>query len=295
MEPRVGGRETLYRPYHDRADRFDSWESRETFEAGAQASAEFYRVFRSGEDSKISSLFKVNRWMHTVEPQIGYLYSPHLNQNDLPVFDEADRLPYTNQITYGIVQRLLGKWAKEEKETAPYEYARLNLFQSYSLGNPYERDSKGKGRYFSNIQAELWWNFSPFLSAQADTRFSPYDGNFERLNFLITAKDRRNDAVQVQYLYTQDSVKEINLAARVKTIPPLHLFGSMRYNLVDNWKVENIYGLEYKAQCWTLGLVVEDLGKSPDGTQQKELKVKVYLQLLNLGSFGGLLPYALTF
>jgi hypothetical protein len=70
----------------------------------------------------------------------------------------------------------------------------------------------------------------------------------------------------------------------------------MRYNLVDNWKVENIYGLEYKAQCWTLSLVVEDIGKSPDGTQQKELKVKVYLQLLNLGSLGSkVLPYALTF
>jgi lipopolysaccharide assembly outer membrane protein LptD (OstA) len=171
----------------------------------------------------------------------------------------------------------------------------LNIFQSYSLGDPFERDSNGKGRYFSNIQAELWWNFSPFLSAQADARFSPYDGNFERFNFLITAKDQRNDAVQVQYRYTKDSVKEINLAARVKTIPPLHLFGSMRYNLVDHWKVENVYGLEYKAQCWTLGLAVEDRGRSPDGTQAKELKVQVYLQLLNLGSLGRSLPYALGF
>jgi LPS-assembly protein len=295
MEPHVGGRETLYRPTHDRADRFDPWESRETFEAGAEASTEFYRVFDWGENSKISDFFKVNKWMHTVEPKIGYLYSPRVNQNDLPVFDEVDRLPYSNKITYGIVQRLLGKQVKQEKETAPYEYARLDIFQSYSLGDPYERDSKGKGRYFSNIQAELWWNFSPFLSAQWDAGFSPYRGNFEVFNFLITGKDRRNDAIQVQYRYTKDSVKEINLAARVRTIDPLHLFGSMRYNLVDHWKVENVYGLEYKAQCWTLGLEVEDRGNSPDGTQQKELKVKVYLQLLNLGSLGRSLPYALGF
>jgi LPS-assembly protein len=231
--------------------------------------------------------------MHTIEPQIGYLYSPHISQNELPVFDEVDRLPYSNNITYGIVQRLLGKRVNQEKETAPYEYARLNIFQSYSLGNPFERDSNGKGRYFSNIQAELWWNFSPLLSAQADAGFSPYRGNFEVINFLITAKDQRNDAVQVQYRYTKDSVKEINLATRVKTIPPLHLFGSMRYNLVDQWKVENVYGLEYKAQCWTLGLAVEDRGRSPDGTQKKELKAQVYLQLLNLGSLGRSLPYAL--
>ena len=295
IEPRVGGRETLYRPHHDRTDRFDPWESRETFEAGAQVSAEFYRVFHGGEDSKISSLFKVNKWMHTVEPKIGYLYSPRVTQDDLPVFDEVDRLPSTNEITYGIVPRLVGKWAKDEKETAPYEYARLDIFQSYSLGDPYERDSKGKGRYFSNIQAELWWNFSSFLSARGDVGFSPYRKKFEEFNLLITGKDRRNDAVQVEYRYTDNRVEEINLTARVRTIPPLHLFGSMRYNLVDHWKVENTYGLEYKAQCWTLALALEDRGRSPDGTQEKELKVQVYLQLLNLGSLGRNLPYALGF
>jgi LPS-assembly protein len=295
MEPRVGGRETLYRPYHDRTGQFNPWESRETFEAGAQVSTEFYRVFHWGEDSKISSLFKVNKWMHTAEPKIGYLYSPRVNQDDLPFFDEVDRLPYTNEITYGIVQRLVGKWAKEGKETPPYEYARLDIFQSYSLGDPFERDSNGKGRYFSNIQAELWWNFSPLLSAHWDAEFSPYRGNFEAFNFLITAKDQRNDAVQVEYRHTKASIKEINLAARVKTIPPLHLFGSMRYNLTDHWKVEDVYGLEYKAQCWTLGLAVEDRGRSPDGTQKSELKFQVYLQLLNLGSLGRSVPYALSF
>jgi LPS-assembly protein len=295
MEPRVGGRETLYRPYHDRADRFDPWESRETFEAGVQASAEFFRIFRPREDSKISSLFKVNKWMHTVEPKIAYLYSPRVTQEDLPVFDEVDRLPYANEVSYGIVQRLVGKRIKGEKEVAPYEYARLDIFQSYSLGDPYERDSKGKGRYFSNIQAELWWHFNPFLSARWDAGFSPYDKKFEEFNFLITGKDRRNDAIQVEYRYTNDRIEEINLAARVRTIRPLHLFGSMRYNLVDHWKVENVYGLEYKGQCWTLGVAVEDLGRSPDGTQEKELKVQVYLQLLNLGSLGGKPPHALNF
>ena len=294
MEAGLGGRETLYRPSQDRTDRFDPWESRQTFEAGGQVSTEFFRVFQGDENSKITNLFKVNRWMHTVEPQIGYLYSPRITQDDLPIFDEVDRLPYTNQITYGIVQRLVGKWVKDEKETAPYEYARLDLFQSYSLGDPYERDSKGKGRYFSNIRAELWWNFSPFLSTRWDSEFSPYRRNFEAFNFLVTAKDQRNDAVQVQYRYTKKSIEEINVAARVRTIPSLHLFGSMRYNLVDHWKVENVYGLEYKAQCWTLGFALEDRGKSPDGAQRKELKVQVYFNLLNLGSLGRK-PYLLDF
>jgi hypothetical protein len=41
---------------------------------------------------------------------------------------------------------------------------------------------------------------------------------------------------------------------------------------------------------------VEDRGRSPDGTQEKELKVQVYLQLLNFGALGSkVLPYGLSF
>jgi hypothetical protein len=50
--------------------------------------------------------------------------------------------------------------------------------------------------------------------------------------------------------------------------------------------VENIYGAEYQAQCWTLGLTVEDINGSPDGTQKKEFKFQVYLNLLGVGAVG---------
>jgi LPS-assembly protein len=226
------------------------------------------------------------KWMHTIEPMIGYHYSPPVNQKDLPIFDDLDRIPYSNQITYGFTQRLVGKPEKEGVSSGPSEYAKLKIFQSYSLGDPFTRDSKGNGRFFSNIQGELWWNVSPHLSAKLDGELSPYHGNLEVGNASINIKDNRNDALQVQYRYAQRNIKEINAGARVKTISPLYLYGSMRYNLKDHWKVENIYGAEYQAQCWTLGLTVEDKGRSPDGVQSKELKFQVYINLLGLGSLG---------
>jgi hypothetical protein len=51
-------------------------------------------------------------------------------------------------------------------------------------------------------------------------------------------------------------------------------------------RVENIYGAEYQAQCWILGLTVEDKNRSPDGTQKKELRFQVYFNLLGVGSVG---------
>jgi lipopolysaccharide assembly outer membrane protein LptD (OstA) len=208
-----------------------------------------------------------------------------VSQDEIPVFDEVDWIPYTHQITYGITQRLIGRPAKEGIQSGPREYGKLSILQSYSLGDPF-LDLKGKERDFSNIRGELWWNFGPYVSARGNAEFNPYRVSFDVLNFLIHIRDQRNDAIQVQYRNTRGNVRAINLDARLKTIASLYLFGSFRYNLLEGMRVENVYGAEYQAQCWTAGFIVEDINRSPDGTQRKELKYQVYFNLLNIGSIG---------
>ena len=289
LNPYFGFRETFYYSHNDPTETFKGWESRETLETGFQTSVEFYRIYDAKTSSKISSLYKVAKWMHSIEPIVSYRYGPRVNQARLPVFDEVDKVPYTNEITYGITQTLWGRPEKETTTSGPYEYAKLTVFQSYSLGDPY-LDAEGRERSFSNIRAELWWNFSPYVSARGQVEFNPDQGRFDVFNLLLTGKDRRNDAVQVQYRYTREPllnrVQEINLDARIKTISPLYIFGGLRYDLLNHWRVASFYGAEYQAQCWSLSLVVEDWGRSPTGFQESELKVKVYFNLLNLGSLG---------
>lgn len=286
LESSIGLRETLYDSFNDSTGQLKGWKSRETFEASTEVSTEFYRVYEGKMDSKIYNLFGVAKWMHTIEPTVSYRYNPPVDQDDLPLFDEVDRIPFTSQITYGITQRLVGKPRKEGVDSGPYEYGKLKIFQSYSLGDLFERETKGKDRYFSNIRAELWWNFSPYVTARGEAELNPYQGNLDRLNTLIRAKDERNDAVQVQYRYTKDNIHAVNLHTRLRTINPLYLYGSIQYNLLEKMRVENIYGVEYQAQCWTLGLTVEDKNRSPDGTQKKELRFHVYFNLLGIGSVG---------
>jgi len=286
LESSVGLRETLYRPYHDPASESKPVKSREIFDANIELSTEFYRVYEGPLLSKISDLVKVAKWMHTIEPMIGYSYNPRVNQEDLPIFDPIDRIPFTNLITYGITQRLVGKPEKGGVTSGPYEYMKLRIFQGYSLGDPIMTDPKGKPKHFSNIQAQMWWNFNPYLSAHWDTEFNPYRGNFDLFNALIRAKDRRNDALWIEYRFNRDNIHALNLHTRIKTIDPLYLYGGIRYNILDRWRVENIYGAEYKAQCWSLGILIEDKNRSPDGTQEKELKFQVYFNLLGIGSVG---------
>ena len=291
FESDVGLRETLYKSYDDPTNQYRGWKSRQTLEANAQLSTEFYRVYDGETFSKISDLFKVGKWMHNIEPSIEYSYSPRVNQNDLPNFDEIDRIPYTNQITYGVTQRLIGKPEKEGISSGPYEYAKLKIFQSYSFENPswfnsQFIDAEGKKHSFSNIQAELWLNFNPYVSAHWNSEFNPYRGSFDIYNFLIKVKDRRNDVVQIQYRDTKDNVREINLDARVKTIGPLYLFGAYYYNLLAGTWVQGIFGAEYQAQCWSAGFAIIDKNRSPNGAQKHDLSFHVYVNLLNIGSSG---------
>ena len=291
VSPNAGFRETSYLTYHDPMG--DRSKSRETFTAGIDTSAELYRVYETSSNSKIYNLLGVTRWMHTFEPTVSYNYIPNVFQNDLPEFNAVDRIPYQNEITYGFTSRLLGKTSAEKVGTGPYEYVRLNVSQGYSLGNPYEQDWRGRGKYFSNIKGELRLNFDPYLSFRGDAQFNPYRGMFDALDGLVRVKDFRGDTLQAEYRFTKDKIQQLNLFTKVKTIDPVYLYGSIRYNLLQNWRVESVYGVLFQLQCWSLGVMVEDINQSPDGTQKKELRVEAYVTLLGLGSLGHR-PYLLN-
>jgi lipopolysaccharide assembly outer membrane protein LptD (OstA) len=293
FESDVGPRETFYRNYNDHTGTYEGWKSRETLEANAQMSAEFYRVYDAETFSTISDFLKVSKWMHIIEPTISYQYSPPVNQSGLPVYDAIDRIPYTNQITYGFTQSLVGK--PEGVSSGGIEYAKLEISQSYSLGdpswyNPLYIDPDGKKRSFSDIEGQLWLNPSTYLVVYTDTELNPYRGSFDVLNLSMRAKDQRGDAVSLGYgsylSRVSGSADEINLDARVKTIPPLYLFGSYYYNLHAGTWVQWIIGAEYQTQCWAAGFIVTDINEAPNGTTKKNLTFKFYLNLLNLASTG---------
>jgi LPS-assembly protein len=286
VTPEMGFRETLYRASGDSVIERNGSKSRETFSAGIGMSTEGYRVYETSKDSETYRILGVSRWMHTLEPAISYSYHPNVFQEDLPTFDAIDRIPFRNEITYGFTQRLLGKTDKERVGSGPYEYLRLKIFQGYSLGDPYQRDDLGKERYFSNVRGELWVNFNPNLSFRGEAELNPYQGNFDILDGLVKVTDLRNDALQVEYRYTKDKIRQFNLYTKIRTLDSLYLYGSYRYNLLDKWRVDSAYGAVYQAQCWTLGLLVEDINQSPNGTQKKELKVQAYVTFLGMGSLG---------
>ncbi|MFQ6078740.1 MAG: LPS-assembly protein LptD, partial [Thermodesulfobacteriota bacterium] len=155
VEPEAGFRETLYLPRHgprspsDPDRLMDEFISRELPDFTVSTSTILGRVYE-GE------WWNFERWKHQIEPELFYTYIPRINQNDLPVFDELDRIDYTNAITYGLTNTLSGRIRQDGGGHTYRELLRFTVSQSYSFGEPFKEEPvSGEGRYFSDIEAEL--------------------------------------------------------------------------------------------------------------------------------------------
>jgi LPS-assembly protein len=292
FEPSVGLRGTLWEidEYEDNGpEEEDRFSSRGAFDFRADLSTEFWRTF----DLEGHRPEKIR---HSVLPKVTYDYVTTSQQEDLPSFDDIDRLVEKNVVTYEITNYLISRSKKqgtmdaktdstspEARRISPYAYrdfCRLKFWQSYDIEEARRDDDEGEKRPFSDIKAEL--EFSPYdcLSLKGDTGWSPYDGDFTSYNALLVLCDRRGDHALVDYRYTQDNTNSIRAKALVKLFNPVSVYGEHEYNIRDDQDVRTIFGLRYEPQCWSL-----DVSYTDDRTADTR-EFFVALSLYGLGKFG---------
>jgi LPS-assembly protein len=292
FEPSVGLRGTLWEvdEYEDNGTQgVDGSSSREVFDFRADLSTEFWRTFglKGNRPEKIR---------HTVLPKVTYDYVTATEQEDLPNFDETDRLAEKNLITYSITNYLIARSRRhrgpstetaavslERPETPLYAYrdfCRLKFWQSYDIEEAQRDDGGSSRRPFSDIRAELEFNPYDCLSLKGDTSWSPYDGDFTAYNALLVLCDRRGDGGLLDYRYTQDGTNNIRTEALVKLFGPVSVYGEHEYNIRDGQDVTTTVGLKYEPQCWSL-----DVSYIDDRTAEAR-EFFVELGLYGLGKFG---------
>jgi LPS-assembly protein len=264
FEPSVGLRETLWQvdKYEDDTpEKEDRFLSRETFDCRADLSTEFWRTFNLEGDS-------VDKIRHTVRPRVIYDYVSVPDQEDLPNFDNIDRLVEKNLITYSItnyfIARSTGRHEPESKtdpesperpDSPPHTYrdlCRLKFSQSYDIIEARRDEANGSRTPFSDIKAEL--EFRPYgcLDLKGDLTWSPYDSDFTSHNVILMVCDKRGDRGVVDYRYTQEESHSIVAKALVKLFGPASVFGERERNLEDGEDVRTVVGFKYESQCWSL-------------------------------------------
>lgn len=281
--PSVAFRETLYMEgtYEDNPEA-DSFEARHLPTYEVTAFTEMARVFQLDNDKLVPSAENVGNsgWTairHAIQPRIDYTLTPYLSQKDNPFFDDVDRLPASNEITYSLTNVLDRKQerviAKKDGDDLSYirvadylDFFNLRVQQSYDqreATRDNERD-KYERRPFSDVLIEAIFNFNSQLSWTSRSQISPYIGDVTEHEHFLTY--RPIDRFQVRFgLDFQESLDEYKRQNR-KRLRQSRLgidwainknwFVSMEYraDIEHSKDLEKTLRLLYREQCYGLEL-----------------------------------------
>jgi LPS-assembly protein len=285
FEPWIGYRETIYFP-DDPTGQYDKVTSREFYDVGASLATTISRVYALRGS-------RVQKLKHIVEPEVVYTFIPKVDQTDNPDFKYGlDRINSENAITWILTNYLIGKVVDKEGAVTYPEFLYLKLYQGYDASP--DVSSEGR-RHLSNFMAEARTAPFTWLSGTMNLEYNPHYRRLDVFNTGVNFADKRGDHVGVEYRLTRHqideisgeeiNVEEINTELGIRIIDPLDFYFAYRHNLRDKVRIETVYGLDFRQQCWELTLRLHDINRSPDRLRDHEFKVMVYVTLTGLGKF----------
>jgi len=216
--------------------------------------------------TRLSRVYDWNRWgvdkiQHVMQPEVGYVYIPKVDQGSLPQFESADFIGRRNTVSLGIVNRLTARSESTSGEVDYREILYFRLAQNYDLKPSWHGllEPEGQESRWSDLRAELIVRPTRQSYVDIDTR---YDLVGDRGLLVLNAEggidDQRGNLLALRYRYARD-VNEY-LAARAETswLKPVYVSYEQRYALDGSVTLENLVNLEYRAQCWSLFLTWRD-------------------------------------
>jgi hypothetical protein len=136
----------------------------------------------------------------------------------------------------------------------------------------------GTGHYFGPLNAELEFYPYQYVSYKSTLAYDVNSGDWTTMNHELGVSDTRGDSASIQYLYTQNSVENINLLLKAKVTKAVELKYILRNNLLQDATLEQTYGISYNRQCWGVEFAYSDL--------VNDRQFMVFINLLGLGRIG---------
>ncbi|WP_084068932.1 LPS-assembly protein LptD [Desulfocicer vacuolatum] len=281
LTPSLGGRHTAWYT-HDAADINETrngYSHRELFDINLDLSTVFTRIFSidNAANQKIR---------HQITPALAYSFIPHVDQTDIPQFDDIDLIDKENTLTWQLTQRLTSKRQinPSDSNTPAFAYrelAWLKMSQTYYLSGRDEDTQKN----FSNILLDLELSPMPHVYLNSDMEWSPYGTGIFSHNSAITVKDDKQNRIRLQYRYSREDPDEneeetesIYTGVNVGLTPRLRGFLEYEKNLYEDETIETTTGIELDRDCWSMKL---SYTKTSDDSAMGFL-----INLKGLGEFG---------
>ena len=256
-------------------------------------------------------------YLHTLEPRLFYLYVPHEDQTDLPVFDSSvfnldynalfrenrfsgyDRIGDTNQVTLALGSRLISR--KTGKQIASLQVAQSFYLENHNVIRQM-LGAQGELLDIGMVENDL---LSPLI-VEADANL--YDDLYLGAELYWDPKDNLTRKMALIAQYNPPGSKVVNLAYRVRRAETgqirrtptdieqsdvsfnwpltgsLNAVGRWNYAVSEGRTLDLFFGVEYEGCCFAIKAVGRRFLSNLDGDFNTGIFVQ--LQLKGLGSIG---------
>jgi LPS-assembly protein len=258
LEPALSGRYTSYE-LDDQLPGLDNKPDRGTWSASLDSGLFFDR-----------SVNWLGRSMtHTLEPRVYYLYTPYVNQDDLPLFDTGlldfsfnnlfrdnrfngpDRVGDANQLTLALTSRLLSRADGRELLNASigqiyyFQDRRINLYQEA----PPDDSSSSFIAELSTAMFDKWM-------LRAGLEYDPNVTDKLRQGLaMATYNGDDGKRLHASWRLREGVLEQTDLAAVWPVSNKLSLIGRWYYSVEERHSLETVAGLEYGDCCWRIRAV----------------------------------------
>lgn len=185
---------------------------------------------------------------HQVYPYIRYNYITDVDQEDLPEFDDVDRILEENRITYGI-DNFFHIYSGERDRELGY----LKIFQSYDFTETTDDNFAGEAvdEPFSDITMRLAFKPTTRSYLKYETDYNVYGDGFVRHSVESSYQTRRGDFFSLDYSYFEgEDVEQLNGTVKAKLFYNWYTRVSVEHSLSENQTNEANVSLLYLAECW---------------------------------------------
>ena len=252
--------------------------------------------------------------LQTLEPKLYYVYIPTRNQNQIPVFDTAqkdinfaslyaenqfsgnDRINDANQVTVGVTSRLLHQDTGIERLRAGLAQRYYFKTQDVTMPGVAPRGSNSSdllaalsGTVAPNWTADIGWqyttDFSQTQRVSAGTRYQPEPGKLLNLSYrytngaLITAQGQPT----ISAANPSNTLRQVDISGQWPLTGRLSAVARWNYSIADSRLLEGLTGLEYNGGCWALRVVAHSFAVS---TATTVTSVFVQLELNGVSKIG---------
>jgi LPS-assembly protein len=238
--------------------------------------------------------------LQTLEPRLFYLYVPHQEQGDQPLFD-------TGEFTFGFSQLFnTNRFAGGDRQgdanqlsaavtTRRFDGPSGQVLWSLSLGQIFyfkDRevqldDSPAINDDLSPFLAEFRWRPFSRISATAGAQWNWQNDQLDLGMFGLQYRGENGRRVAFEYRYRRQRVDQFDFRVFWPISSSWRVLSRVNYSFSDSDMLEFQGGVEYESCCWAIRTVLRRYLRNRDGDYRNAIYIEFNLKgLASIGTRG---------